>query len=172
MTKSKSKLFNRPRKTYDSVRIKSEHQLAKKYGLKSMREIWKADFAISGIRNRAKKLITADVEQQEKFIEMQKKKGFKVESITDILALNKEDYLKRRLQSILVEKKLCRTPGQARQVIVHKQVTIDGEITDAPSHLTTLEDENKIRVNVVLPIKEEKKESIEIKPSEEENSEE
>jgi len=98
MTKSKSKLFNRPRKTYDSVRIKSEHQLAKKYGLKSMREIWKADFAISGIRNRAKKLITADVEQQEKFIEMQKKKGFKVESITDILALNKEDYLKRILQ--------------------------------------------------------------------------
>jgi len=38
-------------------RIEEENVLREKYGLKSKREIWKADAAIGRIRNRAKLLI-------------------------------------------------------------------------------------------------------------------
>jgi small subunit ribosomal protein S4 len=152
MPKRKQKKFERPRKLYDKTRIDEEGLLVKKYGLKNKREIWRADFAIGKIRNVAKGLITASEEEKEKFIGLQKKKGFEVENMTEVLGLNKEDFLRRRLQSVLVKKGLCRTYREARQRIAHRHVTIDGNIINVPSHLTTLEEENNIAL-VIKPLK-------------------
>lgn len=149
----KHKKYNKPRKLYDVAIIKEEQGLIKKYGLKTRREVWKADFAIAKIRNIAKSLITADENKKQEFVERQAKKGFKVESIADVLGLNKEDLLKRRLQSVVVAKKLAPTYKHARQLIAHKHVTIDGKIIDAPSHLTTLGEEAGIELNIVVPEK-------------------
>lgn len=151
----KKKIFNKPRKPYDKPRIEEENVLIKKYGLKNKREIWKADFAIGKIRNIAKKLIAADEEEKQAFIGRQKAHGFEVETIADVLGLDKEDYLKRRLQSVVVKKKLATTPNQARQFITHKHVTISGNILNSPSHLTTIEEENSIKLNITLPVKKE-----------------
>ena len=43
----KHKKYTRPRKAYDSIRIKEENVLVEKYGLKNKREIWKADARIA-----------------------------------------------------------------------------------------------------------------------------
>jgi small subunit ribosomal protein S4 len=158
MPKRKRKAFNRPRKLFDSTRIKEENNLIKKYGLKNKREVWRADFAIEKIRNIAKKLITASPEEKQKFIDKQKSRGFEIETIAGVLGLGKEDYLKRRLQSVVTKKKLSQTPRQARQFIAHKHVTIAGNIIDSPSHLTTLKEEADLDLIVRLPIK--KKEAI------------
>lgn len=155
MPKRKSKKYQRPRKLYDKPRIEEENILVKKYGLKNKREIWKADFALEKIRNVAKKLITASEEEKQKFIDLQKKKGFQVEDIADVLGLDKEDFLKRRLQSVLVKKGLCRTPRQARQMIAHKQIMVKGNILSAPSHLTTLEEEDQVELKLKKKIKKE-----------------
>jgi small subunit ribosomal protein S4 len=140
----KHQKFNRPKKIFDITVIKEEQALIKKYGLKNRREVWKADFAIGKIRNIAKSLITADKEKQDKFLETQKEKGFNVESIADVLGLKKEDYLKRRLQSLVFQKGIAKTPKQARQAITHKQIKIKGSIINSPSHLTTLKEEMTI----------------------------
>jgi len=153
MPKRKRKNYNRPKKIYDKARIDEEDLLVKKYGLKNKREIWKADFAIGKIRNMAKKLITSSDERRQEFIDRQKLKGFPVETTADILALNAEDYLKRRLQSIVVKKGLATKHKQARQFITHKHVTIGGNIINSPSHLTTLEEEKNVELNLVLPVK-------------------
>jgi len=138
---------------FDSERIKGEGNLAKRYGLKNKKEIWKADFAVEKIRNTAKKLITASDEKRQEFIDKQKLKGFPVETTSDILALSAEDYLKRRLQSIVVKKKLATTHRQARQFITHKHITIGGNIINSPSHLTTLKEEEGVALNLVMPAK-------------------
>jgi small subunit ribosomal protein S4 len=156
MPKRKSKRYNRPRKLYSTVRIKEENGLVNRYGLKNKREVWKTDFAVAKIRNTAKKLITASEEEKNKFIEGQKTKGFEVNSIADILGLNKEDYLKRRLQSIIVKKNLAHTHKQARQLIVHKHVTINNHVLNSPSHLTTLEEEKSVALNIALPVEKKK----------------
>jgi len=155
MPKRKRKVYNRPRKLYDSARILEENALVNKYGLKNKREVWKADFAVSKMRNAAKKLITAPEDQQEKFLGRQKSKGFNVNALADVLALTKEDYLGRRLQSVLMKKGLARTAKQARQFITHKHVTIDGNIIDSPSHITTVVEESGIGLNISLPVKKE-----------------
>lgn len=165
MPKRKRKAFNRPRRLYDSLRIKEEDALVKKYGLKNKREVWRAEFAIGKIRRTAKKLITAPEEKREKFVERQKAKGFQVENFSDVLSLAKEDYLKRRLQSIVVKKELARTPKQARQFIAHKHITISGNIINSPSHLTTAEEEANVKLKLSLAVKKEAKQ--EEKPGEE-----
>ncbi len=157
----KHKKYSRPRKLYDKVRISEENELREKYGLKSKREIWKADAAIARIRNRAKLLITKSDEEKKSFIEKLQKQGFKVSGIADALGLNKEDWLKRRLQTILYSKKLASTPKQARQLIAHKHVSIGEQIVSIPSYQVSLEEEPIVRLNIVLKIKELKKSKLE-----------
>lgn len=149
MPKRKHKKYTRPRRLYDKTRIEEENLLVRKYGLKNKREIWKADSAIKKIRKQAKLLLTKSTEEQTKFIEKLKKQGFATASIADVLALNKEDYLKRRLQSIVVAKKLATTPKQARQFIVHKHVTINRKIVNIPSYLVKVDEEEQIELKVV-----------------------
>lgn len=147
----KHQKFNRPKKIFDIALIKEENGLIKRYGLKNRREVWKANFAIGKIRNLAKELILANETEKNQFIERQAKKGFAVTSIADILGLGKEDYLKRRLESIIVAKKLAKTHKQARQMIVHRHVSMGGNVINSPAHLTTIEEEASITVNFDIP---------------------
>ncbi|MBI2630478.1 30S ribosomal protein S4 [Candidatus Pacearchaeota archaeon] len=142
----KKKKYSRPRKAYDLKRIKEEDELVAKYGLKNKREIWKAEAAISRIRKRAKKLITAKTEEQEKLFNKLNSMGFKVAKIADILDLKKENWLKRRLQSIIVEKNLAK-PKEARQLIAHKHVSISGRIMNIPGYIVKVDEEEKIHVD-------------------------
>ena len=148
--KKQSKKYSRPRKPFDKVRIEEENLLKEKYGLKNKKEIWKADAAIRRIRNLAKQLITKSEEEKQAFIERLQKKGFKIESIADALALNKEDWLKRRLQTIVFHKKLTTTPKQSRQFVAHKHVSIGNQIVNIPSYQVNLEEESLVKLNIVL----------------------
>lgn len=171
----KNKKYSRPRKPYDLIRFEEEKKLIKAYGLKNKREIWKADAAVSKIRRRAKELITADEEKRMLLVKKLHKQGFKVESIADILALNKEDYMKRRLQSILIAKEIVKSPKQARQLITHKHITIHGKVVDSPSYIVSLEEESKIDFRAKQKKKKEKEEKTknaeEIKTEKKEKSE-
>ncbi len=149
MPRRKHKKYKKPKRPFDKTRIEEENVLIKKYGLKNKREVWRAESAIENIRKQAKLLLTKDEKEQEKFITRLSKQGFAVANIADVLALDKEDYLKRRLQSILVEKKLSTTPKQARQFIAHKHVSINKEKINIPSYMVPIEEENKIELTLV-----------------------
>ncbi len=152
--KKKRRLFSRPKKLFDRVRMDEENVLVKKYGLKNKREIWKAKSAVLKLRRRAKTLIGKDVEEQKIFFNKLNKIGFNVHNVADVLALTEEDLLERRLQTFLFKKKMANTVKQARQLIVHKNVLVDGETVNIPSFIVTKEFENKITVG---PKREKKK---------------
>jgi len=148
--KRQSKKYSKPRKPFDKARIEEENILKEKYGLKNKREIWKADAAIRRIRNLAKQLITASNKEQQAFVDGLQKKGFGVNSIADALALDKENWLKRRLQTIVFVKKLTTTPKQARQFVTHKHVSIDNQTVNIPSYQVSLEEEPLVKLDIVL----------------------
>jgi len=89
-------------------------------------------------------LISADEKEQNDLFARLKKIGLEVNSIADVLSLNKEDYLKRRLQTIVVNKKLTTTTKSARQLITHKRILVDGKIVDSPSYIVPVKLEGKI----------------------------
>ena len=142
--KRKRKLFSRPKKLFDRVRMDEEDLLVKKYGLKNKKEIWKAKSYISKLRRRAKNLIGSDSSEQKIFFEKLNKIGIKVLGTSDVLALTEEDLLNRRLQSFILKKELANSPKQARQLIVHKNVLVDGSVVNIPSFLVKKNLEDKI----------------------------
>jgi small subunit ribosomal protein S4 len=148
--KKQNKKYSRPRKPFDKARIDEENVLKEEYGLKNKKEIWKAEAAIGRIRNLAKRLITKPEEEKNSFVKRLQKKGFNVNSIADALALKKEDWLKRRLQTIVFSKKLTNTPKQARQFVSHKHVSIGEQTINIPSYQVSLEQEPLVRLNIVL----------------------
>ncbi|MCK5450110.1 30S ribosomal protein S4 [Candidatus Pacearchaeota archaeon] len=142
--KRKQKLFSRPKKLYDRTRMDEENVLVKRYGLKNKREIWKAKTAVSNLRRRAKGLIGKDVKEQQIFFDKLIKRGLIVKDISDVLALTEENLFERRLQTVLFKKGMANTVKQSRQLIVHKNVLVDGSVVNIPSFIVTNELENKI----------------------------
>jgi len=164
--KRKHKTYSRPKRPFDKERLEEEAIIKKEFGLKNKKEIWKAEAKIKSIREKAKKLISADKKDQQALFERLKKIGLKIESISDILSLEKKDYLERRLQTILVTKKIATTSKSARQLIVHKKVLVDGNVLNSPSYIVPVELENKIS----LKKKKKKEKTLEIKKEEIKNN--
>ena len=154
--KRKHKTYSRPKRPFDKPRLDEEAEIKKEFGLKNKKEIWKAEAQIKSMREKAKRLISAKPEEQKALFERLQKKGFKVESIADILALNKIDYLNRRLQTVLVKKELATTIKTARQLISHKKVLVNGKIVDSPSYTVPIEFENKVSLKPAKPKKQKK----------------
>ncbi len=73
--KRKHKKYSRPKRPFDKTRIVEEEKIKKEFGLKNKKEIWKSDSEIKSIREKAKKLISSDVENQQALYERLKKKG-------------------------------------------------------------------------------------------------
>ena len=150
--KRKHKQYSRPKRPFDKARIEEEAKIREEYGLKNKIEIWKTNSQLRSIREKAKKLISANPEQQKALFERLKKIGFKVNSISDVLSLEKKDYLNRRLQTLVFKKKIARSPKQARQMIVHKKILVDNRVIDSPSYIVPIEFEEKISAKKAVNI--------------------
>ncbi len=151
--KRKHKTYSRPKRPFDKARLEEEAGIMKEFGLKNKREIWKAEAKIKSIREKAKKLISSKPEEQQTLFNKLNKIGMKVNSISSILSLDKQDYLKRRIQTIVVTKKLASTSKQARQLIVHKKILVDGKAVNIPSYIVSVELENKITLKKKKKVK-------------------
>jgi len=143
--KRKQKKFSWPRKLFDKIRITEENKLVEKYGLKNKKEIWKTEAKIKVFRTRAKSLLSSEEAEQKKFFNKLNLLGLKIETITGVLALNVEDLLKRRLSSMLVTNKVCNTAKEARQMVVHRNILVDGRVINIPSYLVNVDEEKKLK---------------------------
>ncbi|BAW30985.1 MAG TPA: 30S ribosomal protein S4 [Methanothermobacter sp.] len=147
----------KPRKKYDTPphpwnaeRIKEENRLLSKYGLKNKKEIWKAETMIRRYRRDARHLLGLPAEQtikeREQLLGHLKRMGILADDakLEDVLNLTIEDVLKRRLQTMVYEKGLARTIRQARQMIIHGHITLDGSKVNAPGYFVKKGEEDKI----------------------------
>jgi small subunit ribosomal protein S4 len=155
--KRKKKIYSKPKRPFNKQRIDEEANIKKEFGLKNKKEIWRAEARIKAIREKAKKMISSPPEEQEILFNKLKKIGLKVNSIGDVLSLDKEDYLKRRLQTVVVNKKLATKPKSARQLITHKKILVDGNVINSPSYIVSTELENKITLKTKKKKQEPKK---------------
>ncbi len=149
--KRKKRQYTRPRQLFDKTRIDQENVMVRAYGLKNKKEIWKAKSLVSKLRRRAKNLISKEISKQQELFNKLNNLGIKVTNTSDVLALTENDLLNRRLQTFVYKNKLANTAKQARQLIVHKHILVDGEIVNIPSFWITSELEKKIEV---IPFKE------------------
>ena len=144
--------YDTPSHPWQATRIKEENELLKKYGLKNKTEVWKAQSYLRVLRRQARelqaRLRTKDPQAEKEFHNLMGRMarlGILAENATldDILALNIESILGRRLQTLVYQKGLAGTLDQARQMIVHGHIGVRGRKVRVPGLLVTqLESEN------------------------------
>ncbi|NPA22229.1 MAG: 30S ribosomal protein S4 [Candidatus Micrarchaeota archaeon] len=144
------KKYSRPKKLWVVDRIREEHRLKHKYGLKNMREIWIARAFLRKVRANARKLLALppDLRKKGEKEVLGKLERYNIlpgdATIDDVLSLSVEDVLKRRLQTLVYEKGLAKTIKQARQLIVHGFIAVKGRRVTSPGMLVRKEEENEI----------------------------
>ncbi len=142
--------FDRPKKLWDEQRIAREKALKRKYGLKNMSEIWRAMAELKKYRREARRLLSLTEEErkedEQKILDKLVRMGIlKPNSqLDDVLSLTVEQILERRLQTVVQRKGLARTMRQARQLITHGFIALDGRRVTRPGIMISVEDEPKI----------------------------
>lgn len=145
------------RKKYDTPRfpwrtdiLKSELRMLGQYGLRNKRELWRHKTAMSRFREIARSLAGMP-EEERKTVEIQllarlNRLGILPETavLDDVLDLALEDILERRLQTLVFNKGLAKSIYQARQLITHGHIAIDGRRVPSPSYLVLRDEEAKI----------------------------
>ena len=140
------KKYKTPRKPFERDRLIEEIKLVGYYGLRNKRELWRAKTLLSEFRRRARSLLAIPPEEREKdersLIDRLYRMGIldRDATLDDILKLRVEDILERRLQSVVWRLGLAKTPHQARQMIVHRHIMVNGRIVTSPSYLVKRED--------------------------------
>ena len=130
-----------PRHPFNKSRIEEEMSYLGNFGLRNKKEIWKAQTVLRKFRARARASLALPEHQREMERIILVKKLYQMgimlteDGLTDeILSLSIEQFLKRRLQSIVHEFGLAKTPWQARQMITHGHIAIRGKKVTSPSY--------------------------------------
>ena len=123
------------------------------FGLKTKRELWKARTELSRIRNQARSLLALRQEVREKkepiLMKSLSKNGLVAENATldDVLNLEVNDLLSRRLQSFVMKKFNFKTPYQARQAVIHGHIMIGDKKVNIPSYVIKTDEENLVKLS-------------------------
>lgn len=147
------KKYETPSHPWQEDRIKAENELIKKYGLKNKREVWKAETALRKYRGQARELLAKisggdpqiKKENDQLLMRLTRMNMLHPNStLDDVLALETESVLSRRLQTLTYLKGLANTPNQARQLITHGHIAIAGRKVTVPSYIVTKDEESEI----------------------------
>lgn len=134
-------------------RIAEENALQKKYGLKNKKEIWRAKGHLRHYRGRARELLaqkrTGDpqsIKETAQLLARLHRMGLLPAAATldDVLAMNVEQFLTRRLQTQLYLKGFTASPDQARQFITHGHVMIGVRKMNVPGYYLRRGEEDQI----------------------------
>lgn len=146
------KKYKPPKKMWDSDRIAKESELKKSYGLKNMREIWKAATELRKVRTVARESLSLPEEKKKKNQDLIVGKLSRLgilspaASLDDVLSLSTEHFLERRLQTLVYKKGIARSILQARQLITHGFIEVGGRRITAPGYLVRKDQEESIKL--------------------------
>jgi len=149
MVKTLKKQYETPNRAWNQERIDQEDYLKQNFGLKHKKEIYKAYSELRSFRRQARELVAdRDSEQAEQVIEKANSLGLVKTGadITDLLTLEVEDILNRRLQTAVERRGHADSPLHARQLVVHGRVKVNGDKVNVPGYLLTQEEEKNIEV--------------------------
>ena len=148
-----SRVWKKPKRPLNYDFMMEDLNTLGMYGLKNKRELWKARTELSRVRHQARSLLALrqEVRAQKEPILMKSlaRIGLVKEDATldDVLNLDINNLLSRRLQTIVQRKFSFKTPYQARQAIVHGHVSIGDRIISVPSYIVNVNEESGIQLS-------------------------
>ena len=150
--KTPRRVWKKPKRPLNYDLMMDELKTLGTFGLKTKKELWKTQTELSRVRLQARSLLALRQEERERkepiLIQSLSKIGLVDQNSTldDVLNLQVNDLLSRRLQTMAQRKLFFKTPYQARQAIVHGHIMIGDSVVTVPSYVVKTEEETKIRL--------------------------
>jgi len=152
-TKLPRRTWKKPKRPLNFDLKMEELKTLGSFGLKTKRELWKARTELSRIRNQARSLLALQQEIRAKeepiLIKSLSRNGLVQNDATldDVLNLEINDLLSRRLQSFVMKKFNFQTPYQARQAITHGHIMIGDKKVNIPSYVVKVNEEDIVKLS-------------------------
>lgn len=140
------KKYSKPTHPWQRSRIEEEKQIEKEYGFKSKKEIWKFKSKIRQINAQVKKIVgkrnAQSAIEEKQLLDKLYKMGIteKDSKLEDVLGLDLRRLLDRRLQTMVFKQNLTNTINQARQLILHGHIFVNGKKVTIPSYIVLRND--------------------------------
>ncbi|ADB61430.1 ribosomal protein S4 [Haloterrigena turkmenica DSM 5511] len=158
-----TKQYETPNHPYQGERIATEHSLVDRYGLSNKEELWRAQSELRSYRREARELLGQAQDDEivqrrsEEFLGRLKRVGIldETDELGDILSLEIEDILERRLQTVVYRNGLANTTQQARQYIIHGHIVIGDQRHRVPSYVVDVDEEDLVDFDENSPLADE-----------------
>ncbi len=153
--------YSKPSHPWRADRIQAENDIVHQFGLKNKREVWKAQALLKNMRGQSRNLSArkrADDPQADKEEEALLKRLIKLgilpegSTLQQVLTLQIENVLNRRLQTLVYHRGLASSMKHARQLINHGHIYVTEHKMTIPGYLVPKVDEDSIQYNPNSPL--------------------
>eukprot|EP00299_Pterocystis_sp_00344_P004650 c1591_g1_i1.p1 GENE.c1591_g1_i1~~c1591_g1_i1.p1 ORF type:complete len:217 (+),score=44.78 c1591_g1_i1:1-651(+) len=158
--RKRSKTSKVPRLPFEKARMDAEMKLVGEYGLKNKREIWRVQFVLSKTRSIARTLLTLDEKHPKRLFEgaalMDRlhRMGVLDESKNEldyVLGLKINDFLERRLQTLVFKQGLAKSVHHSRVLIRQGHIRVGRQVVNVPSFLVRKENQAHMDFSLTSP---------------------
>jgi small subunit ribosomal protein S4 len=156
--KKQRKTYETPRHPWRRDQLDVELHLMGEYGLRNKRELWRYKTMLSQVRGIARSLLGTEEEErnriEQEYLSKLGRIGVLAESasIDEVLDLQIRDLLERRLQTQVFRRGLAKTLFQARQLVSHGHIEVDGRVVSVPGYMVPRDKEQKLKYFEHSPI--------------------
>merc|ERR1711959_267453 len=142
--RNRMKVSSRPRRPFEKERLRDELRLVATYGLRNKRELYRVDALLCKIRKAARILLTLPLTDSRRIFQgkalLRRMLGYGLldehnRQLDYILALKTQDFLERRLQTLVYTLGLARSVHHARTLIRQRHIIVGGHSVNSPGFL-------------------------------------
>ena len=144
-----------PRKPFDKDRLINELRIVGVYGLRNKREVWRVQLTLAKIRKAARELLTLAPDdprvafEGDAIIRRIVKLGLLKENerkLDYVLGLTLNQFMERRLQTLVAQRKLANSVHHARVLIRQRHIAVGKQLVNIPSFMVRVASEQHIQI--------------------------
>ena len=149
------KTSKNPKKPFDKDRLMNELRIVGTYGLRNKREVWRTQFTLAKLRKAARQLLTLPADDARRQFEGDAvirrivKLGLLKENerkLDYVLGLTINQFMERRLQTLVAQRKLADSVHHARVLIRQRHIAIGKQLVNIPSFMVRVSSEQHISI--------------------------